>query len=67
VKHTANAPHRHFEGIGRNLGERGFEPLSVGRRANVNRNRAVALKHQPGVLARAGGAAFEITPDRRAV
>jgi len=54
--------------IGRNLGERGFEPRpSVGRRANVNRNRAVALKHQPGVLARAGGAAFEITPDRRAV
>src|SRR5216684_6579504 len=30
----------------------------------MNRNRAVALKHQPRVFARAGGAALEITPDR---
>ena len=53
VKHAANSLDRHFQRIGGDLREGGLEPLAVGRRADIDRYRAIAFQHQPRSFARA--------------
>ena len=64
MEDTANAIERHFQRVGRDLGEDGLEPLPHRRRADIDRYRPIAFQHHAGVLARARSTAFEIAAHR---
>ena len=67
MKDAADAIHRNFERIGRDLRERGFEPLADGGRPDIDRIEAVRLEHHAGGLLRSRGAALDEAADGEAV
>src|SRR6266849_4232006 len=67
VMDAADAIHRDFQRIRRDLGEHGFDALADRRRTDENRNRSIRVDFKPRRLLGAGGATFDETTDREAV
>src|SRR6266849_5861559 len=67
VMDAADAVHRDFQRIRRDLGEHGFDTLADRRRTDENRNRSIRVDFKARRLLGAGRAAFDETTDREAV
>ena len=64
---VADALHRDFQRIRRDLGEDGLDPLADRGGADEHRHRAVRVDFEPRGLLRAGGAALDEAADREPV
>src|ERR1700730_423659 len=56
-----------LRGVGCNLSHDGLEPLSDGRRSEIDRKRTICFKNQPRIFFRPGSPALDETPDSETV